>query len=63
MQSLNFCKNIDLLSIDRDMPPFFLELELDIDSCSYLQKRFDFIEVSNVILSANIKKFLKIVGN
>ena len=32
---------------------------LDIDSCSYLQKRFDFIEVSNVILSANIKKISK----
>ena len=59
MQSLNFCKNIDLLSIDRDVPPFFLELELDVDSCSYLQKRFDFIEVSNVILSANIKKISK----
>ena len=59
MQSLNFCKNIDLLSIDRDMPPFFLELELDVDSCSYLQKRFEFIEVSNVILSANIKKISK----
>ena len=59
MQSLNFCKNIDLLSIDRDMPPFFLELVLDIDSCSYLQKRFDFIELSNVILTANIKKISK----
>ena len=59
MQSLSLCKNIDLLTVDRDMPPFFLELELDIDSCSYLQKRFDFIEVSNVILSANIKKISK----
>ena len=56
MESLNFCKNIDLLSIDRDMPPFSLEFELDINSCSYLQKRFNFINVSNVILSANIKK-------
>ena len=59
MQSINFCRNIDLLSIDRDMPPFFLELVLDIDSCSYLQKRFDFIELSNVILTANIKKISK----
>ena len=56
MQSLNFFKKIDLLSINRDMPPISLEYMLDIDSCSYLQKRFDFIEVSNVILSANIKK-------
>ena len=56
MQSLNFCKNIDLLSIDKDMLPLSLELVLDIDSCSHLQKRFDFIEVSNVNLSANIKK-------
>ena len=59
MQLLNFDKNIDLLSIDKDMPPFSLELVLDIDSCSYLQKRFDFIEVSNVYLTANIKKISK----
>ena len=56
MQSINFCRNINLLSINRDMPPFSLEYLLDIDSCLYLQKRFDFIEVSNVNLSANIKK-------
>ena len=56
MQSINFCRNVDLLSINRDMPPFSLEYLLDIDSCLYLQKRFDFIEVSNVNLSANIKK-------
>ena len=59
MQSLNFFKKIDLLSINRDMPPISLEYMLDIDSCSYLQKRFDLIEVSNVILSANIKKISK----
>lgn len=59
MQSLNFNKNIDLLSIDRDMPPLSLKFVLDIDCCSYLQKRFDFIEVSDVILSANINKISK----
>ena len=59
MKSLNFYNKIDLLSINRDMPIFSLEYLLDIDSCSYLQKRFDLIEVSNVILSANIKKISK----
>ena len=31
-------------------------MNIDTDSCLFLQKRFDFIEVSNVNLSANIKK-------
>ena len=59
MQSSNFFKTIDLLSINRDMPPISVEYMLDIDGCLYLKKRFDFIEVSNVILSANIKKISK----
>ena len=56
MQILKFDKKIDLLSIDNGKPRFKLIGKLDADACLQLKNRFNFLNISEVILSVIIKK-------
>ena len=57
MQILKFDENIDLLLIDNNKPRFKLLGILDSDACLQLKNRFNFLNISEVILSVVIIKF------
>ncbi len=59
MQILKFDKNIDLLSINNGNPRFKLIGMLDGDACLQLKNRFNFLNISEVILSVIIIKFFE----
>ncbi len=56
MQKLKFDQKIDLLSIDNGTFKYELTGMLDEDACCHLRNRFEFLNVSKVILSASIRK-------
>ena len=59
MQNLTLDKKIDLLVVESGEPSLTLFGELDDAGCRYVQERFNFINVSGVIINADIKKISK----
>jgi len=59
MQNLTLDKKIDLYLIDRDKPLTTLSGKLDDDGCRFVQERFNFVDISGVTISADIKKISK----
>ena len=59
MQRLTLDKKIDLYLINRGDPSLTLSGTLDDDGCRFVKERFNFVDVSNVVMSAHIKKISK----
>ena len=56
MQNLTLDKKIDLYLIELGKPLLTLSGMLDDDGCRFVQERFNFVNVSGVVISADIKK-------
>ena len=56
MENLTLNKSINLYFIDRGNPLTNLSGKLDDEGCRFVQERFNFLEVSGVTLSVDIKK-------
>ena len=59
MQVFTLDKKIDLNLINRGNPLLTLSGTLDDDSCRFVKERFNFVDVSSVVISAHIKKISK----